>query len=94
MTFKGLREEQDDDGRRDVMERCCIESLALKGIADGFQLTPEGGEWTCDQCGRYYQIHGVSGGRRSSALDVQPSRSIPMTSNTRTAGAVVSSSSS
>ena len=40
------------------MDRCCIESLALKGIADGFALTPEGGGWTCDQCGRYYQIAG------------------------------------
>jgi ribosomal protein S27AE len=41
-----------------VMDRCCIESLALKGIADGFRLTPEGGGWTCDCCGRYYQIAG------------------------------------
>jgi hypothetical protein len=39
-----------------LMKRCCIESLALKGIADGFVLTPEGGDYTCDQCGRYYQI--------------------------------------
>ena len=38
------------------MERCCIESLALKGLADGFALTPEGGGWTCDRCGQYYQI--------------------------------------
>lgn len=35
------------------MELCCIESLALKGFAD---LTPEGGGYTCDRCGRYYQI--------------------------------------
>lgn len=38
------------------MDRCCIESLALKGIADGFAVTPEGGGYACDQCGRYYQI--------------------------------------
>lgn len=38
------------------MEQCCIESLALKGIADGFALTPEGGGYTCDRCRRYYQI--------------------------------------
>jgi hypothetical protein len=38
------------------MNTCCIESLALKGMADGFALTPEGGGYTCDRCGSYYQI--------------------------------------
>ena len=40
------------------LDRCCLESLARKGITDGFALATEGDGWTCHHCGGYLQING------------------------------------
>jgi hypothetical protein len=41
-----------------MLPRCCIESLALKGLATFFELAVEGDEYECDRCGTVLVLKG------------------------------------